>query len=99
MDVDDFLAQVTKTQEACPHANFNAQVDVNRMEDTGAFMSDIRISCRDCGLPFQFVGVDTGVDFYHPMKSFSGEEMHAPIVPKGKEMPRGLTGFRVRRSV
>ncbi len=48
----------------CPHMNFRASVTVARMEDTGQFAADVRIHCDVCGLPFQFLGLEPGLDLH-----------------------------------
>lgn len=68
----------------CPHLNFEAQVDVNRLtEKEGGpvtkWAADIRIRCADCGAECHFVGVDQGLSFRRPMCSADGTELRAPI--------------------
>lgn len=45
----------------CDHEEFEAKVDVNRLTDSGRFMADIRIKCKQCGEPFRFLGLPCGV--------------------------------------
>ena len=51
---------------ACPHEDFLAEVDVNRLtsgdspEITG-YIADIRVRCADCGEPFRWTGVPAGL--------------------------------------
>jgi hypothetical protein len=80
----------------CKHENFAAEVVVNRREDTGKVMADVRIWCARCQLPFHFVGVEFGISFYKPMISIMGTELHVPIAPG--EIPLDLTGgqFKVQ---
>jgi hypothetical protein len=49
----------------CTHENFNAHVEVSRIADSKpmAFMADVKIECRDCKLPFEFIGVKAGLDW------------------------------------
>lgn len=70
---------------SCAHEDFRAEVDVHRMEDTGAFMADVRIRCAQCDLPFRFVGLRAGVDFERPMVSIDETELHAPIEPENEK--------------
>lgn len=65
----------------CPHEDFHAAVDVNRLEDTGGFIVDVRIYCRQCQLPFSFVGFPAGLSFGRPMVSVDATELHLPIEP------------------
>ena len=46
--------------ESCKHMNFEASVNVARIEDKGRFMAEIHIRCKDCGTPFQFMGLKPG---------------------------------------
>ncbi len=71
-------------QGDCTHQQFRADVDVNRFEDTGAFMADIRVQCIACGEPFRFLGVDAGLRWDRPTCSIDGRELHAPIEPEGE---------------
>lgn len=59
---------------SCSHKNFDAQVSVIRIEDTGRFMAEIRIRCLDCGTPMQFMGLKPGLDFNGATVSLDGLE-------------------------
>jgi hypothetical protein len=65
----------------CPHPDFDAEVDVNRLEDIGAFTADVRIRCIACGEPFAFVGIPAGLSSDGPRVSVSGLEVHLPLRP------------------
>ena len=66
----------------CQHMGFHANVDVNRLEDSGRFMADVRINCTDCGEPFHFGGFDLrGLDLDKPSVSVCATEAHLPIAP------------------
>lgn len=81
---------------ACEHLNFDAEVDVNRLNDVGAFMADIRIKCHDCGHPFQFPKLGSGIRSDRASTSIDGQELHVPIKPKGGEVFPQFPGFSVR---
>jgi len=69
---------------SCQHLEFEAFVDVNRLEDLVpmGFMADIRIRCKDCERPFHFVGVpDFGLDFTKPTLNVDSTELHCPLAP------------------
>jgi hypothetical protein len=87
---------------ACKHENFEARVEVNRIEDIGRFTADITIHCAECKLPFEFVGVDEcGLSYNHPTVNPSAQELRVPIKPKGCEILPGIkgpTGFKVQRA-
>jgi hypothetical protein len=68
-------------QTACPHETFQADVAVNRLEDVGRFMADVRIHCSMCGLPFSFVGPPLGLLMNQPSVSVDRTELHIPIAP------------------
>lgn len=55
------------------------------MEDTGRYMAEIRISCTQCGLPFQFLGLEPGLDLNGARVSVDGLEANIAICPIGKE--------------
>lgn len=71
--------------EICAHESFAAEVDVNRLEDTGRFHADVRVRCADCGEAFRFLGVAAGLSWDHPTVSVDGIELHAPIEPEGEK--------------
>ena len=73
----------------CNHEDFKANVDVNRMEDSGRFIADIRVECTQCGTPFHFVGVNYGLSFSRPALSADGCELHIPLMPGRKVMQPG----------
>jgi hypothetical protein len=71
----------------CQHEEFDAFVAVNRLEDTGTFSADITIRCRQCQMPFSFVGVERGLSSARPMISVDGTELRAPIEPGPRAVP------------
>lgn len=86
----------------CEHRNFEANVNVNRIEDVGRFAADVSIRCADCGVPFRFLGLPSGVDLNGAAVSVNGEEARLAIAPRG-EVATVLeedtpAGFTVRRS-
>lgn len=58
----------------CEHRQFQASVNVNRLEDSGRFMADVAIVCEECGLPFSFLGLPPGVDMEGATVSIDGTE-------------------------
>lgn len=81
----------------CEHKNFRAHVSVNRLEDLGGFIADVRVECAECGLPFSFLGVSAGLSFERPTVSVDGCELHAPLEP-GFDTDRGLRVSAVREA-
>ena len=80
----------------CKHEDFNASVAVNRMEDTGHIVADIRITCRQCGEPFRFLGCRcAGLSFLEPSVSVNELELHAPIEPQGDPKLRSELKFEM----
>lgn len=70
----------------CKHMNFAADVAVARLEDTGRFMADVRVRCADCGEPFQFLGLEPGLDRNGAMVSIDGLEARMAILPNSQVM-------------
>lgn len=70
--------------DRCPHMNFTAQVNVARIEDKGAFAADVTIRCFDCGIPFQFLGLEPGLDMQGARVSIDGLEARLAICPQGQ---------------
>ncbi len=89
----------------CPHENFAATVEVNRI-GTGdstdgtpaAYMADIRVRCSNCDEPFRWTGVPAGLSYAHPMVSVDETELHAPMRPASADpdFGMGLPGFSIR---
>jgi hypothetical protein len=67
---------------SCTHLNFRAQVKVARLEDSGQFMADITVQCQDCGKPFQFLGLEPGLDTQGARVSVDGLEARIGICPQ-----------------
>jgi len=84
------------------HMNFDAQVTCNRLTKSDddptviGYNAEIRINCHECGLPFEFVGVDAGMLPTKPMASVDAQELRAPIRPKGCKILPAIPGFTVR---
>jgi len=64
--------------------NFRAHVAVNRIEDKGAFAADVRVWCTECGIPFQFLGLEAGLDMQGARVSVDGLEARMAICPQGQ---------------
>lgn len=79
----------------CAHPDFAAEVDVHRLEDTGKFIADVRIKCVECGEPFRFVGLPSGIHFSHPTVSIDETELHAPIEPEGEKRLQMSASFQM----
>lgn len=68
---------------ACAHENFEADVVVTRLEDSGKFTADIRVRCKDCEEPFVFLGgLPIGVDLSGVTTSLDRRELRAGICPE-----------------
>jgi hypothetical protein len=78
--------------------NFDAKVAVARIEDIGRFVAEVRIHCADCGVPFQFLGVQPGFNYEHPTVSLDGLEADLPISPQGSQPTplQGLSGYTIK---
>ena len=85
---------------SCLHMNFRAEIDVNRLEDSGQFQADVKIWCANCGLPFRFIGLPSGVDLNGAATSIDATEARLAIAPLGQVisvLEGGIHGFSVRR--
>jgi hypothetical protein len=91
---------------SCDHQNFEAKVSVGRLaaDDAGTkivgFSADITVKCRDCELPFEFIGLPMGYSPLQPMCSVDGTEARMPLKPRGEVMPmerENLVGYSIRR--
>lgn len=82
----------------CKHMNFSASVGVARLEDTGGFMAEIRVQCSECGLPFQFLGLEPGIDMQGARVSIDGLEANIAIVPQGaRPSPLQRMAYNINR--
>lgn len=77
----------TEAQRNCRHEVFGVSADVYRMSDTGHVTCDITVACRQCGLPFSWVGPMIGVSFSGPAVSVDGLELRIPIEPGPRPIP------------
>lgn len=83
---------------ACAHANFHASVRVARLEDSGQFMAEIRIECQECKTPFQFLGLEPGLDLQGARVSIDGLEANIAICPVGsKPNPLQRMSFNINK--
>lgn len=87
---------------ACPHENFAADVEVNRLQSVeggpiDAFNADIRVRCSDCDEPFRWIGVQAGLSPAQPMCSIDETELHSPLRPASSDpdFGLGLPGFAI----
>ena len=84
---------------ACKHLEFAAEVRVARLEDTGGFMAEVRVTCAQCQKPFQFLGLEPGLDTQGARVSIDGLEANIAIAPAGmkpnplQRLAYGLRGF------
>lgn len=67
----------------CQHENFDAAVAVTRIVDKGRFLAEIKIKCRDCGVPMQFMGLNEGLNYNQASVSLDGLEARIGIYPQG----------------
>lgn len=70
----------------CTHNVFASQVNVYRLTDTEGgpvtgYAAEVMVKCKDCDMPFQWLGVDKGISTVKPMASILGTELRAPIIP------------------
>lgn len=75
---------------ACDHQEFAAEVNVGRLtsEEGGpvtGYTADVRIRCVRCGKPFQFLGLQPGVDTHGARVSIDGLEARLAISPEGAQ--------------
>lgn len=68
----------------CPHDDIVATLHINKFEDTGGYMAEFRIQCRNCGHPFQFLGLEAGVNLHGAAVDLDGQELRIAISPAGE---------------
>jgi len=94
---------VTDPDRACPHEDFVACVEVNRLtsvEDgpVAGYSAEMTIRCAQCDEPFRFVGCVAGMSPRQPMVSPDEATLRAPIRPASSDPDFGLgiPGFAIR---
>lgn len=93
------------TMKPCEHMNFACECNVGRLSETEGgpitrYSLDVRVVCADCGLPFRFIGLPTGLDLNGAAVSIDGLEGRFAIAPKGQVvsvLEGAPMGFTVRR--
>ena len=70
----------------CKHEQFDGSIKVAGFENTGGHMAEIRIKCRQCGIPFQFLGLEPGIDLHGARVSVDGLEALIAICPQGSKL-------------
>jgi hypothetical protein len=75
----------------CDHNNFTAQVNVSRLSHEAGgtitgYAADVTVSCKQCGMPFRFIGLSGGRSPTDPRVSVDGIELRAPIEPAEREV-------------
>lgn len=70
----------------CQHMNFKVVNNVARLTETEGgpvtgFDLTAKVNCADCGMAFQWLGLEMGSSFKEPMVSPDRTELRAPITP------------------
>ncbi len=93
-------------RNTCPHLNHNIFASIARIQKSElepetiiAYSADIKIECRDCGQPFEFIGLPNGMSFYRPTVSINGLELRVPLAIPGTRPPENMAGFSVTHEV
>lgn len=83
----------------CAHHNFECDCKVARMEDSSRFMLEVKVRCTECGKPFQFLGLQPGLDFEGARVSVDGLELNVGISPEGARpspLANMMRGYDIR---
>jgi hypothetical protein len=75
----------------CAHEHFQCVARVGRLSEVDGgpitgYTADITICCADCGLPFEFLGMEPGSSPVAPRCSIDAAEARLPIAPRGMRM-------------
>jgi hypothetical protein len=91
--------QTETGQSPCNHETFNGSIDVGRITDEAGvivyYSADITITCSQCQMRFEFIGLPYGYSPYRPTVSLDGVTMAAPVMPVGTRPPDGLSSYAV----
>ena len=83
--------------------NFAARVNVFRLSDKeggpiNGYLAEITVSCAECGLPFQFLGLEPGVDTHGARVGIDGLEARIALSPQGaRPSPLQRMAFNVSK--
>ena len=82
--------EATPEQLACAHETFAVTANIGRLKHEAGgpvtgYTADIAVRCRDCDLPFRFVGLPAGNHYAEPRVSIDGTELRAPMEPATHE--------------
>lgn len=77
---------------SCKHDNFQSNVAIVKLSESGKIVAEIRIYCVDCGLPMQFKGLPAGYNVNGATTSIDALELRIGICPQG-EIPSPLEKF------
>jgi len=88
----------------CEHKDFNATVEVHRLTrgeggEVYAYSADIRIQCKECGLPFEFPGLPGGISSSEARVSIDCQTLNVPLKPSDQKDFNFFTGFNVKHVV
>ena len=81
----------------CPHLEFAAQVNVQRIEDTGMKFAEVSIRCTHCGKPARFRGLPWCLSNDHPTAAVGDEEARLPFLCEGDTYTGKGIGFSVQK--
>lgn len=87
---------------SCDHAEFRAQVDVQRLLDSAVWYADVSIHCAGCGQKMEWIGFPMGLSPAEPMVDVTGTEARLPFRPYDEEQARARwldhpAGFTIKR--
>jgi hypothetical protein len=70
-------------EAVCQHAEYETKVQLVRYDDWGMAIAVVRIMCKGCGLPVEFIGMEDGMNFDRPSVCKGGMIANLPIkMPK-----------------
>lgn len=69
------------SNKKCKHLNFSAGVTIERIGDTGKYLSELAIHCAECGMPMVFQGLPAGLVRDGAATSVDGQIARLHILP------------------
>jgi hypothetical protein len=93
-------APIAAKSSACKHHQFDANAKVFNLEDTAQFMVELTVTCRQCSLPFRFLGLPIGVHMAGATTNVDGLEVRLAIAPSDRSFHPldGVVAFGVKAS-
>jgi hypothetical protein len=77
------MNDATQAKDCRHNVGHRVEARIAFLEDSGGFMAELKIFCSVCDKPFQFLGLEPGLDLQGARVSIDGLEANIAITPEG----------------